>query len=78
MPEHFHHSPASFNRIIKSSIGKTAKEYIQAQSSTAAKTILFFSDLSNKEIDLIGLVSPANFSAFFKKMHRLPPLLIQK
>jgi len=72
--EQLHITPDHLNRIIKSSIGKTAKEYIQARIITAAKRLLFFSDLSNKEIGFeLGFSEPANFSAFFKKCTDLSP-----
>lgn len=67
-------TPDHLNRIVKSSIGKTAKEYIQTRIITAAKRLLFFSDLSNKEIGFeLGFSEPANFSAFFKKCTSLSP-----
>ena len=63
-----HITPDHLNRIIKSSIGKTAKEYIQSRITTEAKRLLYFSELSNKEIGYeLGFNEPANFSAFFKK-----------
>ena len=34
------------NRVVRSFIGKTAKEYIQSRITTAAKRLLYFSDLS--------------------------------
>jgi len=56
------------NRVIKTSIGRTAKEYIQSRITTEAKRLLFFSDMNNKEIGYtLGFSEPANFSAFFKK-----------
>ncbi len=56
------------NRIVKPLTGKTAKEHIQSRITTAAKRMIFFSDLSNKEIAYeLGFSEPANFSAFFKK-----------
>jgi AraC family transcriptional regulator, transcriptional activator of pobA len=60
-------TPDHLNRIIKTTIGKTAKEYIQSRIITEAKRLLYFSNLSNKEIGFeLGFNEPANFSAFFK------------
>lgn len=67
------------NRIVKTKIGKTTKEYIQSRIITEAKRLLFFTDLSNKEIGYeLGFNEPANFSAFFKKMHPFISFKFQK
>jgi len=67
------------NRTIKSLIGKTSKEYIQARICTAAKRLLYFSNLSNKEIGYeLGFSEPANFSAFFKKCSGYSPSEFKK
>ena len=72
--EKLHITPDHLNRIVKTSIGKTAKEYIQTRIITAAKRLLYFSDLSNKEVGFeLGFSEPANFSAFFKKYTSLSP-----
>ena len=56
------------NRIVKQQTGKTAKQHIQSRLIIAAKRLLYFSKLSNKEIGYeLGFSEPANFSAFFKK-----------
>lgn len=69
-----HITPDHLNRTVKSLIGKTAKEYIQSRVTIAAKRMLIFSDLSNKEIGYeLGFSEPANFSAFFKKCSGLSP-----
>lgn len=74
-----HITPDHLNRIIKSTIGRTAKEYIQARIITEAKRLLFFTDLSNKEIGFeLGFSEPANFSAFFKKCTNVSPSNFQK
>jgi len=76
---HLNISPDHLNRIIKSKIGKTAKEYIQTRIITEAKRLLFFSDLSNKEIGFeLGFNEPSNFSAFFKKCTQLSPSNFKK
>ncbi len=67
------------NRIIKSKIGKTAKEYIQSKIITEAKRLLYFSNLNAKEIGyVLGFNEPGNFSAFFKKCTNSSPLAFRK
>jgi AraC-like DNA-binding protein len=72
-------TPDHLNRTVNAKIGKTAKEYIQARIITEAKRLLYFTDLSNKEIGYeLGFKEPANFSAFFKKNTQLSPLNFKK
>ena len=72
-------TPDHLNRTIKAKIGKTAKEYIQARIITEAKRLLYFTDLTNKEIGYdLGFNEPANFSAFFKKHTQLSPSIFKK
>ncbi|KAA3649699.1 MAG: AraC family transcriptional regulator [Bacteroidetes bacterium] len=72
-------SPDHLNRTFKARIGKTAKEYIQARIITEAKRLLYFTELSNKEIAYeLGFNEPANFSAFFKKNTQLSPSEFKK
>lgn len=72
-------SPDHLNRTIKSKIGKTAKEYIQARIVTEAKRLLYFTNFSTKEIGYeLGFDEPANFSAFFKKNTNLSPSQFKK
>ncbi len=67
-------TPDHLNRTVKAKIGKTAKEYIQTRIITEAKRLLYFTDLSTKEIGYeLGFDEPANFSAFFKKHTQLSP-----
>ena len=67
-------TPDHLNRIVKTAIGKTAKEYIQSRIITEAKRLLYFSELSTKEIGFeLGFNEPANFSAFFKNATQLSP-----
>ncbi|KPM32757.1 Transcriptional regulator, AraC family [Croceitalea dokdonensis DOKDO 023] len=74
-----HITPDHLNRTVKSKMGKTAKEYIQARIVTEAKRLLFFTAQSTKEIAYeLGFKEPANFSAFFKKHTQLPPTAFKK
>lgn len=67
-------TPDHLNRTVKANLGKTAKEYVQARIITEAKRLLYFTNLSNKEIAYeMGFGEPANFSAFFKKNTQLSP-----
>lgn len=61
-------SPDYLNTIVKSSIGKTAKELIQQRIILEAKRFGLHSNLSAKEISYkLGYDEPSNFSRFFKK-----------
>ena len=72
-------SPDHLNRMIKSRIGKTAKEYIQSRITTEAKRLLYFSELSTKEIGFtLGFNEPANFSSFFKNCTQMSPTTFKK
>ena len=67
-------TPDHLNRVVKSLTGKTAKDHIQSRITTAAKRLLYFSELSNKEIAYeLGFSEPGNFSAFFKKCSGISP-----
>ena len=67
-------SPDHLNRVIKSLTGKTAKEHIQSRIITAAKRLIYFTDLSSKEIGYeLGFSEPGNFSAFFKRCTGFSP-----
>ncbi|NOY96823.1 MAG: helix-turn-helix domain-containing protein [Chlorobi bacterium] len=72
-------TPGHLNRTVKSLTGKTAKEYIQSGISIAAKRMLYFSELSSKEIGYqLGFLEPANFSAFFKNCTGKSPSQFRK
>ncbi len=72
--EELHVTPDHLNRTIKLLIGKTAKEYLQSRIIIAAKRMLYFSDLTTKEISYeLGFSEPSNFSNFFKKITGISP-----
>lgn len=72
-------TPDHLNRTFKSRTGKTAKEYIQTRIVIEAKRLLYFTDLSAKEIGFdLGFNEPANFSTFFKKHTLLSPSKFKK
>ncbi|MDF1570423.1 MAG: helix-turn-helix transcriptional regulator [Bacteroidales bacterium] len=61
-------TPDHLNRVIRSLLGKSAKEYIQERIILAAKRMLCFTDHAAKQIAYaLGFSEPGNFSAFFKK-----------
>lgn len=67
-------SPDHLNRVVKTTVGKTAKEYIQSSLILEAKRMIYFSGLSAKEIGYaLGFSEPSNFSAFFKKHTGISP-----
>jgi len=67
-------TPDHLNRVVKSLVGKTAKEIVQSRITLAAKRLICFSELSTKEIGYrLGFSEPANFSAFFKNETGLSP-----
>lgn len=77
--EQLYISPDHLNRVVKSKIGKTAKDYIQTRIITEAKRLLCFTEMTNKEIGYeLGFNEPANFSAFFKKNTQVSPSNFKK
>ncbi|MGV6862471.1 MAG: helix-turn-helix domain-containing protein [Putridiphycobacter sp.] len=67
-------SPDHLNKVVKSKTGKTAKEHIQQRLVIEAKRLLYFTDLSHKEIAFeLGFSEPAHFSSFFKKNVGISP-----
>lgn len=57
------------NSVIKSAVGKTAKELIQQRVVLEAKRMGLHTDLSTKEIAYrIGFDDPSHFSKFFKNI----------
>lgn len=62
-------SPDYLNNVIKNSIGKTAKEFIQERLILEAKRLGVHTYMSNKEIAYeIGFDDPSHFSKFFKNI----------
>lgn len=55
------------NSVVKTTVGKTAKELIQQRINLEAKRLGLHTSLSNKEIAYeLGFNDPAHFSKFFK------------
>lgn len=72
-------SPDHLNRVVKSLSGKTAKDFIHTRIIIEAKRMLYFSELSLKEIAYqLGFSEPANFSAFFKNGSGISPSEFRK
>ena len=62
-------SPDYLNSLIKESVGKTAKEFIQNRIILEAKRLGVHTSLSSKAISYeIGFDDPAHFSKFFKTL----------
>lgn len=60
------------NKVIKSAVGKTAKELIQQRVVLEAKRLGLHTEYSTKEIAYrIGFEDPSHFSRFFKKNNGL-------
>ncbi len=66
---HLNVSPDYLNTLIKTSVGKSAKEFIQNRVLLEAKRLGVHTNLSSKEIAFkIGFDDPAHFSKFFKSV----------
>ncbi len=77
--EALHITPDHLNRTLKVKMGKTAKDYLTTRLITEAKRLLYFSDLTNKEIAYhLGFNQPGNFSAFFKNYTKVSPSAFRK
>jgi AraC family transcriptional regulator, transcriptional activator of pobA len=60
-------TPNYLNEVIKTSIGQSAKDYIQNRLILEARRMSLFTTLSNKEIGYsLGFNDPTHFSRFFK------------
>ena len=67
------------NSSVKNLTGKNVKVHIQNRILLAAKRMLLFSELTNKEIAYeLGFSEPANFSQFFKKHTSTSPSAFKK
>lgn len=63
-----HTSPDYLNKVLKSAIGKTAKEYITNRLITEAKRLVIHTSNTNKEVAYaLGFDDPGHFSKLFKK-----------
>ncbi len=61
------------NSVVKATIGKTAKEFIQNRLVLEAKRLGVHTQLSTKQIAFnIGFEDPSHFSKSFKKIEGLP------
>lgn len=77
--EALHVSADHLNRVIKSMVGRTVKEMIQSRIIMAAKRLLYFTNLSAKEIGYnLGFTEPSNFSSFFKNCTGVSPTQFRK
>ena len=62
-------SPDYLNNVVKNTIGKTAKEFIQERLILEAKRMGVHTQLSNKEIAFeLGFDDPSHFSKFYKNI----------
>jgi AraC family transcriptional regulator, transcriptional activator of pobA len=60
-------TPGYLNEVIKTSIGQSAKEYIQNRLVLEARRLSLFTNQSFKEIGFgLGFNDPSHFSKFFK------------
>ena len=67
------------NNSVSSLTGKNVKAHIQSRIILAAKRMLLFSGLSQKEIAFqLGFNEPAHFSQFFKKQTQFSPSAFKK
>lgn len=65
-------SPDYLNSVVKSAIGKSAKEYIQQRIITEAKRLGVHTQLSSKEIAFrLGFEDPSHFSRYFKNIEKI-------
>lgn len=67
--EALHISADYLNSVVKATIGKTAKEFIQHRICLEAKRLGVHTQLSSKEIAFeLGFEDPSHFSKFFKSI----------
>lgn len=64
-------TPDYLNNVLKSAIGKSAKEYIQQRIILEAKRLGVHTDLTSKEIAFqLGFEDPSHFSRFYKNIEK--------
>lgn len=69
-----HISADKLNQLSKNQIGKTAGSVIQERILLEAKRLLFYSNLSSKEIAFeLGYEDPSYFNRVFKKQTKMTP-----
>lgn len=74
-----HVTPGHLNDTIKSSVGKTAKQVIDEKRIMEAKRLLFWGELSVKEIAWqLHFEDDAYFNRFFKKHTGQTPVMFQR
>jgi AraC-like DNA-binding protein len=72
-------TPGHLNDVIKSTVGKTAKQVIDEKRIMEAKRLLFWGDQNMKEIAwLLNFEDDAYFNRFFKKHTGRTPSLFQR
>jgi AraC-like DNA-binding protein len=72
-------TPGHLNDVIKSTVGKTAKQVIDEKRIMEAKRLLFWGDQNMKEIAwLLNFEDDAYFNRFFKKHTGHTPSLFQR
>ena len=77
--EKLHITPGHLNDVIKSSVGKTAKQVIDEKRITEAKRLLFWGDNNLKEIAAqLSFENDSYFNRFFKKHTGLTPSVFQR
>ncbi len=77
--EMLHVTPGHLNDTVKTSIGRSAKQVIDAKRIMEAKRLLFWQRLSVKQIaGELSFDDDAYFNRFFKKHTGLTPTLFQK
>lgn len=70
--------PNHLNAVVKRITGKTVKALIQETLLTQAKTLLYNTDFSNKEIaHQLHFDEPSHFNALFKKLTGLTPVQLR-
>jgi len=72
-------SPVYLNEAVKKTTGQTVSDYIQREIMTHAKRLLFYTNLSIKEIALeLGYEDWAYFTRLFTKTSAISPRQFRK